>query len=471
MNCEAPANTITLIATISTGEMPAFRAASPEHEPEADRRTPRSRGRRAASCRRAWRRSGARLRWRRHGCRRVSAGRSSRRSRRRRRRRRASRRVARGVEQARALRGRALPDPPAIVVIERRGLGLELVGQALAVRHQRGDAGRAVRLGLARVRVVLADVRGHGPSPFDAMPAAGRCERGCHRPAEDSKRSACGREPRAARVGRRGERPARRRPAVDELDRVLVAQAPSNGDAPDAGGRARSAPASTPVLQVAVGEDRDRRRERAVGLGHDPRRPDRPAIPAPPSTSADTSATWIWGWMSPPIDPATTHGRRSPSRNSIPGRSVWAGRLPGSRTLGLAGSSENDAPRFWKWTPVSGSSTPLPNPAAFDWMRLTALPSASTTPSQIVPPTSIRTGAGAGSARARVDGRGDGRGPLRAEQVRDRDVAERRVGEVPSRSARTRFATSSWRWIQRGVGPAARRRTARRRAARTGRGR
>ena len=83
--------------------------------------------------------------------------------------------------------------------------------------------------------------------------------------------------------------------------------------------------------------------------------------------------------MSPPIDPATTQGRGSPSRNSMPGSSVCAGRLPGSRTLGLAGSSENDDPRFWKWTPVSGSRTPDPKPAAFDWMRLTALPSASTT--------------------------------------------------------------------------------------------
>ena len=83
--------------------------------------------------------------------------------------------------------------------------------------------------------------------------------------------------------------------------------------------------------------------------------------------------------MSPPIDPAITHGRRSPSRNSIPGISVWTVRLPGASALGWAGSSENEAPRSWKWTPVAGSRTPDPNPAAFDWIRLTALPSASTT--------------------------------------------------------------------------------------------
>ena len=44
---------------------------------------------------------------------------------------------------------------------------------------------------------------------------------------------------------------------------------------------------------------------------------------------------------------ATTQGRRSPVRNSIPGRSVWRVRLPGARTLGCSGSSEKYEPRFW----------------------------------------------------------------------------------------------------------------------------
>ena len=65
--------------------------------------------------------------------------------------------------------------------------------------------------------------------------------------------------------------------------------------------------------------------------------------------------------------------------DNIPGSSVWAVRLPGSMTLGCVGSSENEAPRFWKCTPVAGSRTPDPNPAALDWIRLTALPAASTT--------------------------------------------------------------------------------------------
>src|SRR5688572_3302064 len=72
-------------------------------------------------------------------------------------------RVAGGVEQARAARGGALPDPPAVLRIERGALGRQRVGEALPSGDEGRDARRALGLGLARVRVVLADVRGHAP--------------------------------------------------------------------------------------------------------------------------------------------------------------------------------------------------------------------------------------------------------------------------------------------------------------------
>src|SRR5690349_24204724 len=87
-------------------------------------------------------------------------------------------RVPGGVEEPGATRRRALPDPPAILVVEGRRLGLERVGQALAGGDEGGDARRALRLRLARVRVVLADVRGHAPlRDGSRAPAADRCER------------------------------------------------------------------------------------------------------------------------------------------------------------------------------------------------------------------------------------------------------------------------------------------------------
>src|SRR3954454_4193566 len=157
VNCEAPAKTIALIPATSSGDNPASRAASPRTSPnptpDAAMPIPSSRSRRRAA-----RRSGAGpggvvtgdagsaqegLRAGPvaddvHG---VLLG-----------------RVAGGVEQARAARRRALPDPPAVVVVERRRLGLQLVGEALPLRNERRDPGGAVALGLARVRVVLADV-------------------------------------------------------------------------------------------------------------------------------------------------------------------------------------------------------------------------------------------------------------------------------------------------------------------------
>src|SRR4051794_39838747 len=177
VNCEAPAKTIALNPATSSGDNPASRAASPRTSPKPtpDAAIPMPS---SSSRRRAARRWGA-------GPGGVVTGDAG-----------SAQeglragpvaddvdgvllgRVAGGVQQARTARRRALPDPPAVVVVERRGLGLQLVREALALRDERRDSRRPIRLRLARVRVVLADVRGHGSSPCDATPAAGRCERG-----------------------------------------------------------------------------------------------------------------------------------------------------------------------------------------------------------------------------------------------------------------------------------------------------
>src|SRR5207247_6501300 len=74
-------------------------------------------------------------------------------------------RVTGRVEQSRTTLGRALPDPPAIFDIERCRLVGERRGEVLVGSHKRRDPAGAIRLRFARVRVVLADVRGHGPLP------------------------------------------------------------------------------------------------------------------------------------------------------------------------------------------------------------------------------------------------------------------------------------------------------------------
>src|SRR5512132_3926751 len=70
--------------------------------------------------------------------------------------------IAGGVQEALASRGRAFPRPPAGVVVERRGFRGELVLEPIAALDELRDGGRALRLCLARVGVVLPDVRGHG---------------------------------------------------------------------------------------------------------------------------------------------------------------------------------------------------------------------------------------------------------------------------------------------------------------------
>ena len=193
---------------------------------------------------------------------------------------------------------------------------------------ERGDAAARSALGLARVRVVLADVRGHGPlqgrrgrrrpvaaSCERSLPPAGGVSHMAHADRPGRMVPAAlpdGRQPGAARVG--GRRDASRpggRSAVDELDRVLVAER-----------RCRTARVS-----VTGWPERLERRRRSPGRWRGSRRTStgggevlaparrtsaarRPpvATSTPPSTSAETNWAWICGWASPPIEPATTHG-------------------------------------------------------------------------------------------------------------------------------------------------------------------
>src|SRR3954468_9387024 len=152
---------MTLIALVSTSVYPAFRADRPNTSanPTAETAMPRES---RTSCLRAARRSAVTaLAQERLGARPVAHDEH----------RVLLDRVPRGVEQARAAGRRALPDPPAVLRVERRGLGGQRGGERLSRGDQRGDCRGTLRLGLARVRVVLADVRGHRPSALARLPA------------------------------------------------------------------------------------------------------------------------------------------------------------------------------------------------------------------------------------------------------------------------------------------------------------
>src|SRR6185369_17185263 len=126
----------------------------------------------------------------------------------------------------------------------------------------------------------------------------------------------------------------------------------------------------------------------------------------PRSTTRVTSAACVCGWPSPPIVPYARRGR--PSTRYIEGISVCAVRLPGARQLGWAGSSEKNAPRFCRSTPVSPAITPLPNSWYVLWMTTAALPSPSAvtiamvSPSAVCPASSGRARRRAMSARRRA---------------------------------------------------------------------
>ena len=102
---------------------------------------------------------------------------------------------------------------------------------------------------------------------------------------------------------------------------------------------------------------------------------DRARILTRPSSRARSWRT-TWGCESPPIVPSTARSS-PPGPVTSAGERVCGGRRPGPYSAGWPGRRENPMPRLWSSTPVPGTATWLPKPDAFDWIRLTALPSPS----------------------------------------------------------------------------------------------
>ncbi len=90
-------------------------------------------------------------------------------------------RVPRGVQQPVTPLGRTLPDPPAVLGVKRRGARLDRGFQPVALGDEAVDRRGPIRLALARVRVVLGHVRGHGRlrlrSLDEKRPVTTSCER------------------------------------------------------------------------------------------------------------------------------------------------------------------------------------------------------------------------------------------------------------------------------------------------------
>ena len=84
--------------------------------------------------------------------------------------------------------------------------------------------------------------------------------------------------------------------------------------------------------------------------------------------------------------------RASPS----PGTACAAGAGPGASSAGWPGWRLKPSPRLWRLMPVVGSTSHDPNPAALDWIRLTAMPLASAVHRYVVSPAASRRPAGAG---------------------------------------------------------------------------
>ena len=284
----------------------------------------------------------------------LSAGRSFRRSRRRRRRRRASPRRSPAAWRR--------PGQPCVghfqthqrsLLVERRRLGAERGGQTLAFGHETGDRRGAIGLGLARVRVVLADVRGHGLLRWRARsgtttPVTASCERspvtGARSIGQARGSSArTTRRPAARRcAGRSSPRrsPSAARTTVDELDRVLVRR--GSRRTPRLG--TTSWPSSAQGLGHAravarLEADVGRRREVLARLDEPAWRRDgradvEPAVDDARSRTGRGSAAA----RRRPSSRRRSTGRAWPSRNSIPGSSVWSVRLRGARTFAWSGS-------------------------------------------------------------------------------------------------------------------------------------
>ncbi len=110
----------------------------------------------------------------------------------------------------------------------------------------------------------------------------------------------------------------------------------------------------------------------------------------PWTNSRAASCSRICGCASPPIVPNTAAS--SPSRVAIAGHSVWGGRRPGRSSAGWPSCRLNPSPRSCRLMPVVGSTSHEPNPAALDWMRLTAVPPASAVHRYVVSPDAAATG-------------------------------------------------------------------------------
>src|SRR5260221_5952243 len=297
-------------------------------------------------------------------------------------------RVAGDVEQARTALRRAFPDPPAVVLVGWARLRCERCRESVALRHEAGDRGGPLGLSLTRVRVILADVRSHTGSWSQkrGRPVAASCERSpppvaasiARAPRGDESDSSATHAPDLRRTRRiRGTRAGSAALASDARAQrtagspalrgsVAAASEPppagppstssiawacptlrSNGSVSVTGWPIAASAASTPGLK------RGSARTSTGGAKCSPASTNQRgaatavATSTPPSTRAETTWAWICGWASPPIDPATIHGSRSPARKSIPGMSVWSVRLRGARTFGCAGSRLKYEPRFW----------------------------------------------------------------------------------------------------------------------------
>ena len=170
----------------------------------------------------------------------------------------------------------------------------------------------------------------------------------CHRPAQYRIRARPGRTPRdalpdgrqagAARVGRGRQRTRRARPVRRPTSSMACAwpRPLSNGAASVTGCPRASRAGATPGREPRLQADLDRRlgsgrpaprtsAARRPRSGHRRRRP-----PARTRTARGSAA----GRRRPWTRRRSTAGARR-SRNSIPGRSVWSVRLPGSRTFGM----------------------------------------------------------------------------------------------------------------------------------------
>ena len=89
------------------------------------------------------------------------------------------------------------------------------------------------------------------------------------------------------------------------------------------------------------------------------------------------AASWsrICGWASPPIVPKTAAS--SSALVAMAGQSVCGGRRRGPYSAGWPAWRLNPRPRLCRLMPVVGSTSHEPNPAALDWIRLTAIPESS----------------------------------------------------------------------------------------------